>query len=274
MRSICSRLAMKPSDPQQGRSGFRALGSAASTSVSTSANACSDVDLGALNTTEGQFAVECCAGQSHPRSTYALHSGRLSGAGSDDKKARWSNDSDRAVATCGPRPDYARLHGERRKFALLPAPSLQQIQLVAEAVNGRSPADLSSDDEHCRNMSDAAQPAFLVAAKLPSCRTPLALVAANVLGLFRYRRFFSGPVWSTTRRANIRTNRAVESKPEGGELSGQDKSGSPVERQAIGMACVQPCRSVGARAALCTFSSEINVVFGTVVFPAALGRRA
>jgi len=44
----------------------------------------------------------------------------------------------------------------------------------------------------------------------------------------------------------------------------RDKSGSPVEPQAIGMAWVRPCRSVGARAAPDVFANEFNCVFGTV----------
>jgi hypothetical protein len=44
----------------------------------------------------------------------------------------------------------------------------------------------------------------------------------------------------------------------------RDKSGSPVEPQAIGMAWVRPCRSVGARAAPDTFANEFKNVFGTV----------
>ena len=43
----------------------------------------------------------------------------------------------------------------------------------------------------------------------------------------------------------------------------RDKSGSPVEPQAIGMAWVRPCRSVGARAAPDAFAKEFNRVFGT-----------
>ena len=51
----------------------------------------------------------------------------------------------------------------------------------------------------------------------------------------------------------------------GGTTAGRrDKSGSPVEPQAIGMAWVRPCRSVGARAAPCVLSSFINESFGTV----------
>lgn len=44
----------------------------------------------------------------------------------------------------------------------------------------------------------------------------------------------------------------------------RDKSGSPVEPQAIGMAWVRPCRSVEARAAPDAFANEFNGVFGTV----------
>lgn len=43
----------------------------------------------------------------------------------------------------------------------------------------------------------------------------------------------------------------------------RDKSGSPVEPQAVGMAWVRPCRSVGARAAPGAFAKEFNCVFGT-----------
>lgn len=44
----------------------------------------------------------------------------------------------------------------------------------------------------------------------------------------------------------------------------RDKSSSPVEPQAIGMAWVRPCRSVGARAAFDVFSNEFNGDSGTV----------
>jgi hypothetical protein len=45
----------------------------------------------------------------------------------------------------------------------------------------------------------------------------------------------------------------------------RDKSGSPVEPQAIGMAWVRPCRSVGARAAPEAFANEFKRVFGTAL---------
>jgi hypothetical protein len=44
----------------------------------------------------------------------------------------------------------------------------------------------------------------------------------------------------------------------------RDKRGSPVEPQAIGMAWVLPCRSVGARAAPRSFINAIKDIFGTV----------
>ena len=44
----------------------------------------------------------------------------------------------------------------------------------------------------------------------------------------------------------------------------RDKSGSPVEPQAIGMAWVRACRSVGARAAPEALANEFKDVFGTV----------
>ncbi|WP_316224557.1 MULTISPECIES: hypothetical protein [unclassified Bradyrhizobium] len=44
----------------------------------------------------------------------------------------------------------------------------------------------------------------------------------------------------------------------------RDKRGSPVEPQAIGMAWVLACRSVGARAAPCSLRNAIKDIFGTV----------
>lgn len=44
----------------------------------------------------------------------------------------------------------------------------------------------------------------------------------------------------------------------------RDKRGSPGEPQAIGMAWVLPCRSVGARAAPCILNNAIKDNFGTV----------
>lgn len=53
----------------------------------------------------------------------------------------------------------------------------------------------------------------------------------------------------------------------------RDKRGSPVDPQAIGMAWVLPCRSVGARAAPCIFSNAIKDIFGTVSALAPLEAR-
>ena len=53
----------------------------------------------------------------------------------------------------------------------------------------------------------------------------------------------------------------------------RDKRGSPVDPQAIGMAWVLPCRSVGARAAPCIFSNAIKDIFDTVSALAPLEAR-
>ena len=53
----------------------------------------------------------------------------------------------------------------------------------------------------------------------------------------------------------------------------QDKRGSPAEPQAIDMAWVPACRSVGARAAPCVFINAIKDIFGTVGVFARLERR-
>ena len=49
----------------------------------------------------------------------------------------------------------------------------------------------------------------------------------------------------------------------GDRLKRQDKRSSPDERQAIAMAWVQPCRSVGGRAAIEFFASKVKDHFGT-----------
>ncbi len=53
----------------------------------------------------------------------------------------------------------------------------------------------------------------------------------------------------------------------------RDKRGSPVEPQAIEMAWVLPCRSVGARAAPCILSNAIKDIIGTVGVLAPLEAR-
>ena len=47
-------------------------------------------------------------------------------------------------------------------------------------------------------------------------------------------------------------------------LGRRDKRASPVEPQAIGMAWVLPCRSVGARAAPCILMNAIKGAFLTI----------
>ena len=47
-------------------------------------------------------------------------------------------------------------------------------------------------------------------------------------------------------------------------LGRRDKRGSPIEPQAIGMAWVLACRSVGARAAPWILNNAIKGIFGTV----------
>ena len=53
----------------------------------------------------------------------------------------------------------------------------------------------------------------------------------------------------------------------------QDKRASLVEPQAIDMAWVPACRSVGARAAACSLGSDFKGVSGTVRPPAFTGTR-
>lgn len=59
------------------------------------------------------------------------------------------------------------------------------------------------------------------------------------------------------------TNAMLSTAREAPDYSRQDKSGSPVESQVIDMAFVQPCRSVGERAAIEHFVSRHNGSFGT-----------
>ncbi|MFK4583711.1 hypothetical protein ABIF83_007188 [Bradyrhizobium ottawaense] len=63
--------------------------------------------------------------------------------------------------------------------------------------------------------------------------------------------------------------RGLEEKPRNeltlpARLGRRDKRGSPVEPQAIGMAWVLACRSVGARAALGILTNAIKGIFGTM----------
>lgn len=62
------------------------------------------------------------------------------------------------------------------------------------------------------------------------------------------------------RRGQSKATAAVASTAAGR----RDKRGSPVGPQAIDMAWVLACQSVGARAAPCVFANAINDIFGTV----------
>ncbi|NPU13058.1 hypothetical protein HL666_20000 [Bradyrhizobium sp. 83002] len=63
--------------------------------------------------------------------------------------------------------------------------------------------------------------------------------------------------WRKRRRRSWQRRRTSD------RLKRQDKRSSPDERQAIDMACVQPCRSVGGRAAIELFASKVKDHFGT-----------
>ena len=65
-------------------------------------------------------------------------------------------------------------------------------------------------------------------------------------------------------RKRERKREWVRSSASNDRLRGRDKRGSPVEPQAIGMAWVLACRSVGARAAPGILTNGVKGVFGTV----------
>jgi hypothetical protein len=67
-----------------------------------------------------------------------------------------------------------------------------------------------------------------------------------------------GPAWSGEGRTALREWQGNKS------LGRQDKRGSPVVSQAIDMAWLPACLSVGARAALEDFVNDFKVVSGTV----------
>lgn len=78
-----------------------------------------------------------------------------------------------------------------------------------------------------------------------------------------------------TRYGTTTHSRKVVQDPDAypARLGRRDKRGSPVEPQAIGMAWVLACRSVGARAAPYILNSAIKEIFGTVVALAPFGVR-
>jgi hypothetical protein len=92
-----------------------------------------------------------------------------------------------------------------------------------------------------------------------------------VLDAFQTRRMFSVVAESMRWNENTRSERSVRSSGEFSDRRRQDKRASPSERQAIDMAWVRPCRSVGARAALQVLASQFNDVFGTML--GSLGER-
>ena len=87
--------------------------------------------------------------------------------------------------------------------------------------------------------------------------------AISMIRLFQDRRECSGEAEPSTETPVVRAECREGSGPEESDGSGQDKRCSPVERQAIDMARVQPCRSVGGSAAIAVFPHEFNDRFGT-----------
>lgn len=90
----------------------------------------------------------------------------------------------------------------------------------------------------------------------------LGLLAVNELQIrLRCRRVFDDEDgehrWRKRRRRSWQRGRTP------GRLKRQDKSGSPVDQQAIDIACVQRCRSVAARAAFAVFACQISALHGT-----------
>nr|WP_315701417.1 MULTISPECIES: hypothetical protein [unclassified Bradyrhizobium] len=92
-------------------------------------------------------------------------------------------------------------------------------------------------------------------------RPPFA--ARSVLEMFGSHRRFSTAAENPKWNDNTRGGRCAETGRLQGGVSEQDKSGSPVECQAIDMAWVQPCRSVEVSAATEFFVSKVKGDFGT-----------
>ncbi len=103
-------------------------------------------------------------------------------------------------------------------------------------------------------------------------RPPFA--ARSVLEMFGSHRRFSTAAESPKWNDNTRGGRCAETGRLPADGRSQDKSGSPVDQQAIDMARVQPCRPVGARVALMLFLNNINAAFGTIASILAAGCRA
>jgi hypothetical protein len=101
-------------------------------------------------------------------------------------------------------------------------------------------------------------------------RPPFA--ARSVLEMSGSHRRFSTAAENPKRNDNTRGERWGETGRLLADVRWQDKSGSPPDQQAIDMARVQPCRPVGARAALIVFVSRINAVSGTTASTRAARR--
>lgn len=106
---------------------------------------------------------------------------------------------------------------------------------------------------------------------MPSAR---ALLVASLLteppfgclgpsGNDRYRKR-SEAVGASRFGGQVAVARSGTGDPETTTAGRRDKRGSPLEPQAIHMAWVPACRSVGARAAPWIFKNEINYIFGTL----------
>ncbi len=278
MHSVCARLAKELPDLEHWHRGARALSSAASTSVSTSAIAHSGIVSGGVDAPICRLPLDELIRRSRTRSAAAVHLACAFGAASACIVGRYPHDGDDRVARYGGLAGDAGTAPLLRGSLLVSAFRLRRFLHVFCTVGRRSPVNRPRNVEQRRDIPDARQLTNVWASNVTVCErndwTLHISVAAIVRDLFRGRRCFSGLSGTTTQGANLRTNRVEGGRAEAADVSGQDKNGSPVEQQAIDMACVQPCRSVGARAALCVFSSEINVVFGTVAEASAVRHRA
>ena len=96
--------------------------------------------------------------------------------------------------------------------------------------------------------------------------------ARSVLEMSGSHRRFSTAAENPKWNDDTRGGRCAETGRLLADVRWQDKSGSLLDQQAIDMARVQPCRPVGARAALIVFVSRINAVSGTTASTCA-GRR-
>ncbi len=276
MHSVCARLAKELPDLEDWHHGARALSSAASTSVSTPAIAHSGIVSDGVDAPICRLPLDELIRRSRTRSAAAVHLACAFGAGSACKVGRYPPHGDDRVARYGGLAGDAGTAPFLRGSLLLPALRLRRFLHVFCTVGRRSPVNRPRIVEQRRDIPDERQLPDVWASNVTVCeRNGWSLhisVATNVRDLFHGRCCFYGLSGTTTKSANLRTNRGQGSRAEAVDVSGQDKRGSPVEQQTIDMARVQPCRSVGVRAALCVFRSEINAVSGTVAEISAMGR--